>query len=87
MLQFDDILHKYIDENSPANPVELIQSILEKMKNEPEDYLRCIYLLTDIPMEQMKLEDEMDYLTCFIQGFTLNKYMDFIGLFKKMGLS
>lgn len=88
ILELHSILGKYIDKE-PENTlaVDFIGNIIEKMKIHPVNYLNCLSILSGITLDEIKSEDFMDYLICFINGLSINKYFEFVIITKQTGLS
>lgn len=81
------ILSKYIDvkEIDPqADAVDFISNIVDKLS--PQDYLRCVTLLTKTDEQKIKQEISLEILTAFIEGLKKNQVIALLHFYKSLGL-
>lgn len=81
------ILSKYvdkIDQNHPQDALGFISDIVNKLT--PEEYLRCVSMMTKLDNETIKKIDSIDILDAFFEGLKLNQVLTLISLFKSLGL-
>lgn len=80
------ILSKYVnnDKNHPQDALDFISDIVNKLT--PEEYLRCVSMMTKLDEETIKKEIAIETLTAFIEGFKLNQALTLISFYKALGL-
>lgn len=81
------ILSKYVDEidkNHPQDALDFISDIVNKLT--PEEYLRCVSMMTKLDEETIKKETAIEILTAFIEGMKLNQAFTLISFYKSIGL-
>ena len=81
------VISKYVDVEKidpQADPIDIVSDIAEKI--EPQEYLACVSLMTDMSIEKIKQEISLDILTAFIEGLKLNQIVSLIGFYKSLGL-
>ena len=81
------ILSQYVDINSldpQQDAVDFISDIVQKIT--PEEYLKCVSLLTNTDIGKIKKEISLDILTAFIEGMKENQIVVLLGFCKSLGL-
>ena len=79
------LISKHIDKIQPQqDAVEFISNIIDKLS--PEEYLRCVMLLTQENEETIKKEISLDILSVFIEGLKLNQIVTLVQFWKSLGL-
>ena len=79
------LISKHIDKIQPQqDAVEFISNIIDKLS--PEEYLRCVMLLTQENEETIKKEISLDILRVFIEGLKLNQIVTLVQFWKSLGL-
>ena len=81
------ILSQYVDINSldpQQDAVDFISDIVQKIT--PEEYLKCVSLLTNTDIDNIKKEISLDILTAFIEGLKENQVVVLLGFYKSVGL-
>lgn len=81
------ILSKYvdnIDKNHPQDALDFISDIVNKLT--PEEYLRCVSMMTKLDAETIKKIESVEILDAFFEGLKLNQVLTLISFFKSLGL-
>ena len=86
------ILSQYVDVdalNPQQDAVDFIGDIVQKIT--PEEYLKCVSLLTNTDIDTIKKEfvekgASLDILTAFIEGMKLNQVVALLGFYKSLNL-
>lgn len=81
------IISKYVDVdrlNPRADVIDFISEIINKI--DPQEYLVCVSLMTNINIEKIKQEISLDILTAFIEGLKLNQIVTLLHFYKSLGL-
>lgn len=66
------------------DPIDLVGSIVENLS--PEEYLRCVSLLTKENEETIKQKPSLVILTVFIEGIKKNQIITLVHFYKSLGL-
>jgi hypothetical protein len=85
-LELASILSKYVDVKKldpQADPVDFIRDIVNAIA--PNDYLRCVMLLTQKDEKQIEQEISLEILTAFIEGLKKNQVIALIFFYKSLG--
>lgn len=80
------IISKYVNVdrlNPQADAIDFISEIANKI--DPEEYLACVSLMTNISIEKIKQEISLDILTAFIEGLKLNQIITLLHFYKSLG--
>lgn len=51
----------------------------------PNDFLRCVCILTDIEPDKIIREDALEYFISFVEGLKANNILSLPDLFKRLG--
>lgn len=80
------ILSKYVEKipDPQADGIDFINDIVEKI--DPEEYLACVSLMTNMNTEKIKQEISLNILTVFIEGLKKNQIISLLGFYKSLGL-
>ena len=81
------ILSQYVDVDAldpRQDAVDFISDIVQKIT--PEEYLKCVSLLTNTDIDTIKKEISLDILTAFIEGMKLNQAISLLRFYKSIGL-
>lgn len=79
------LISKHIDKIQPQqDAVEFISNIVDKLS--PEEYLRCVMLLTQENEETIKKENSLDILSAFVEGLQKNQIISLLAFYKSINL-
>ena|SRR3990167_9384716 len=81
------ILSQYVDVeklNPDEDAVDFISDIVSKLT--PEEYIRCVMLLTKENEDSIKKKASIEILTFFIEGLKLNHAVALLGFYTSLGL-
>jgi len=81
------IISKYVDleKISPdQDAVDFISEILERIT--PEEYIKCVSLMTEQDEKTIKKIDSLDILSAFSKGLQTNQILTLVSFYKSFGL-
>ena len=81
------ILSQYVDVDTldpQQDAVDFISDIVQKIT--PEEYLKCVSLLTNTDIDKIKKEISLDILTALIEGLKENQIIALLGFYKSLNL-
>ena len=83
-LHLASILSKYVDIETSLekSAFEFVDEIIQKIS--PEEYLRCISLITNEDTEDIIKEESIDLLALFTEGLVLNTVATLLEFYKKL---
>jgi hypothetical protein len=84
MLEIYNILKNYLIDNQEENNIIFIQGILDKIT--PQEYIKCVCLLTGTEINEISKEDSISSISAFTNGLFENKIVVFQEFAERVGL-
>jgi hypothetical protein len=81
------LLSKHVDVKKldpQQDAVDFISDLVESLS--PEEYMKCVELVTGEDEHTIKKEVSLEILTCFIEGMKLNNIVSLLHFYKMLGL-
>lgn len=70
--------------NPQQDAIDFVSEIVDRLS--PEEYIKCIELLTGENENTIKKQISLDILTCFIEGIKLNQIISLLHFYRSLGL-
>lgn len=84
-MRLASVISPKIDKIDPRqDAIEFISNIIDSLS--PEEYLRCVMLLTQENEETIKKEIGLDILSVFIEGLQKNQIVSLLAFYKSFNL-
>lgn len=85
-LRLASVLSNYVDVkeiNPETDALDFISNIVDRIS--PQDYLKCVFLMTEENEETIKKYISIEVLTAFIEGLKSNKVVSLLEFYKSLG--